>query len=58
MTLVIKEIVDLTMSREQFLCVPHRSKPLRFSFSSSDGDMRTFGTIVLSTSDVLKMFQA
>ena len=58
MTSIVKEIVDLTVSREQFLCVFNRSKFLGFSFSSSDGDMRTFGAIVLSTSDVLKVFQA
>ena len=58
MTSIVKEIVDLTVSREQFLCVFNRSKFLGFSFSSSDGEMRTFGAVVLATSDVLKMFQA
>ena len=50
MTSIVKEIVDLTVSREQFLCVFNRSKFLGFSFSSSDGDMRTFGAVVLVSS--------
>ena len=56
MATVIKEIVDLTVSREQFLCVSYRSKSLRFSLSPSYRNMGAFGAVVLATSDVLKMF--
>ena len=58
MTSIVEEIVDLTVSREQLLCVPHRSKPLRFSFSSPYRNVRAFGAIILAASDVLKVFQA
>ena len=56
MASVVEEIVDLTVSREQFLCVLHRSKFLGFSFSPSYWNVRTFGAIVLSASNVLQAF--
>jgi len=57
MASVIGKIVDLTVSGKQFLRVSHRPKFLRFSFSPSDWEIRTFGAIVLSTSNVLERFQ-
>lgn len=53
---MVGEIVDLIGNGEQFLSVPNWSELLCFLFSSSDGDMCTFGAIVLVTSDVLQVF--
>ena len=53
MTAIVEEIVDLSVGRKQFLSLMNRPEFLGFSFSSSDGDMRTFGAIILAASNDL-----
>ena len=58
MASIVEEIVDLPVSREKLLGASHRSKFLRLSFSPSYWNMGAFRSVVLSSANILKMFQS